>query len=50
MAAIHAASGKMIWKVKLQGPAGAVRVEGDRVIVAPQNWVVDLATGKVISK
>ena len=46
--AIHAASGKMIWKVKLQGPAGAVRVEGNQVIVAPQNWVIDRATGKVI--
>jgi hypothetical protein len=48
--AIHAASGKMIWKLKMQGPAGAVRVEGNRVIVLPQNWVVDLATGKVISQ
>ncbi len=48
--AIHAASGKMIWKVKMQGPAGALRVEGNQVIVAPQNWVIDLATGKVISQ
>ena len=50
LVAIHTASGKMIWKVKLQGPAGAVRVEGNRVIVLPQNWVIDLATGKVISQ
>lgn len=30
--------------------ASTVRVEGNQVIVAPQNWVIDLATGKVISQ
>ena len=50
LVAIDALSGKTIWMLKLQRPASGVRVEGNRVIVLPQNWVVDLATGKVISQ
>jgi len=48
--ALDTASGKMLWKVNMTGPAAAVRVEGNRVIVAPQNWTVDLATGKILSR
>ena len=50
LVAIDALSGKTIWMLKLQRPASGVRVEGNRVIVLPQNWVIDLGTGKVISQ
>jgi len=48
--AIDTASGKTAWQVQLETPAQYLRVEGQQVIVTPQNWAIDLATGKIISK